>query len=408
MIKKQLLCLLAILFAALTLFALAEGETGADEAREIAASCAFSSSGSRNSIPRLTDRDYGTNFVCTKRRHPYIEVKSPDADVYGLYICFGDLKTRPWEVQAQVNGKWTAVYSCPGEYAHAYAPLEGLTHFRIVNSQDSQTELSISEIFLFTEGTIPDWVQKWDPTEEKADLLVLAAHPDDDILFFGGTIPYYAKERGMKVTVAYMTCGTYVRQSELLDALWYAGVRHYPVIGSMWDKYSKKIDTAYKAWDGKNNVYRYLVTLLRSLRPEVVVTHDVNGEYGHGAHRVCADAMPKAIEYAMDASKYTSAGAPWEVKKLYLHLYKENVIEMDWDAPMSAFDGMSGYEVAKEMYLKHVSQQDQGQKNEKGVFEPFKVEPRDSAYSCYRFGLAYSAVGADVEKNDFFENVPGY
>jgi len=406
MIRKMPLCLFAVLFAVMLLFAFAEGEE--KEAAEIAASCTFSSSGSRNSIPRLTDRDYGTNFVCTKRRHPYIEVNAEGAKIYGVYICFGDLKTRPWEVQALVDGKWTAVYNCAGEYAHAYAPLDGLSQFRIVNSQDSQTELSICEIFLFTEGTVPDWVQRWEATVEKTDLLVLAAHPDDEILFFGGTIPYYAKERGLSVTVAYMTCGTYVRRSELLDALWYAGVRNYPVIGSMWDKYSKKIDTAYKAWDGKNNVYRYLVTLLRSLRPEVVVTHDVYGEYGHGAHRVCADAMPKAIEYAMDASKYTSAGASWAVKKLYLHLYKENVIEMDWDAPMSAFDGMTGYEVAKEMYTKHVSQQNAGQKNEKGVFERFEVEPRESDYSCYRFGLAYTAVGADVEKNDFFENVPGY
>ena len=43
-----------------------------------------------------------------------------------------------------------------------------------------------------------------------------------------------------------------------------------------------------------------------------------------------------------------------------------------------------------------------------GKYELFTVEPRDSEYSCYRFGLAYTAVGPDVEKNDFFENIPGY
>ena len=172
------------------------------------------------------------------------------------------------------------------------------------------------------------------------------------------------------------------------------------------DKYSKKIDTAYKAWDGKNNVYKYLVTLLRCYQPEVVVTHDVNGEYGHGAHKVCADAMLQAVKLAVDPTKYKATGEPWQVKKLYLHLYKENGIVMDWDAPLSSFGGKTGYEMALEMYLKHVSQQHAGQKNENGVFEVFTVEPRESDYSCYRFGLAYSSVGEDVEKNDMFENIP--
>ena len=35
----------------------------------------------------------------------------------------------------------------------------------------------------------------------------------------------------------------------------------------------------------------------------------------------------------------------------------------------------------------------------------YQVEPRDSVKSCYLFGLAYSAVGPDVLKNDLFENI---
>ena len=404
--KKWLLIALSVILAALASFCAAEGDQPLPEAIDVAAECTFTSSGSRNSIPRLYDRDYSTNFTCTKRRHPYIEVTSPEHPIYGVYICFGDLKIRPWEIQTQQDGKWVSVYASEGGFAHMYAPLDGLDHFRIVHSQDAQTELSVSEIYLFTEGSVPSWVQHWKPAWDKADLLVLSAHPDDEILFFGGTIPYYAAERDKRVVVAYMTCGTYVRQSELLDGLWLAGVDHYPVIGSMWDKYSKKIDTAYKAWDGKNNVYKYLVTLLRCYQPEVVVTHDVNGEYGHGAHKVCADAMLQAVKLAVDPTKYKAAGEPWQVKKLYLHLYKENGIVMDWDAPLSSFGGKTGYEMALEMYLKHVSQQHAGQKNENGVFEVFTVEPRESDYSCYRFGLAYSSVGEDVEKNDMFENIP--
>ena len=221
--------------------------------------------------------------------------------------------------------------------------------------------------------------------------------------------PYYAGEKGMNVVVAYMTCGTMERRSELLNGLWAMGVRTYPEIGNFWDKYTKKLNTCYDAW-GKSATNKYIVNLLRKYQPEVVVTHDVKGEYGHGAHLVCADAMQKCIPLAANPQKYTDSykvyGA-WEVKKLYLHMAKENAIEMDWDQPLSAFDGKTGYEMAVEGYSWHVSQHEAGQKNpETGKYEPFIVEPRESDYSCYRFGLVHSTVGVDVEKNDFFENIP--
>ena len=80
--------------------------------------------------------------------------------------------------------------------------------------------------------------------------------------------------------------------------------------------------------------------------------------------------------------------------------------ELIGDQPLSAFDGKTGYEVAEDMYRCHVSQQDAGQKNKKtGKFEKFRVEPRDSDYSCYRFGLAFTAVGPDETGNDFLEHV---
>ena len=95
--------------------------------------------------------------------------------------------------------------------------------------------------------------------------------------------------------------------------------------------------------------------------------------------------------------------------KLYLHMYDQNAIEMDWDQPLSAFGGLTGYQVAEAGYQQHVSQHEAGQKNpETGKFEYFIVEPRESKYSCYRFGLAYTVVGYDVNGNDFFENIPGY
>lgn len=389
----------------------------AQEAEDLTAQCKFTVSTKGYKIPRIYDRDWGTTYISDKQRHPVVEISAPKASpIYGVYLCFGDQLT-PWEIQGKRGGKWTTLYESEGVFAHEYAPLpEGEKEIRVRCTSDKQIVFTISEIFLFGEGDVPSYVQQWQPTPEKADLLVLAGHPDDEILFFGGAIPYYAGERGMQVVVAYLTCGTYsdgtqVRRSELLNGLWEMGVRTYPVIGDFWDKYSKKLDTAYEAW-GKTKVYKWITQLIRQYKPEVVVTHDVNGEYGHGAHRVCADSMLNCIPGAADAGFYADSAAQfgvWQVKKLYLHLYKENAIEMDWDQPLSAFGGKTGFEMAQAGFVWHVSQHEAGQKNpDTGKFEYFVVENRESKYSCYRFGLAFSAVGADIAGNDFFENVPGY
>lgn len=380
----------------------------AQEAQDITDQCTISAAPGKFKLKRLTDRDWGTTYVSNKQKNPYVALTaSKDQPIYGLYVCFGD-KVTPWKVEAKHQGQWEIVYQSSAEYAHQYVPLDGETEVRVLPDSTKQTVLTIGEIFAFGEGEVPSYVQQWEPTCEKADLLVISAHPDDEILFFGGAIPYYAAEQQMNVVVAYMTCGTMERRSELLNGLWEMGLRNYPVIGDFWDKYSKKLDTAYENW-GKTKTLKYVTELYRKYKPEVVLTHDVNGEYGHGAHRVCADAAQKCIAYASDAQKYSDTAAlygTWQVKKLYLHLYDQNVIEMDWDQPLEAFGGQTGYEVAVAGYGWHESQHEAGQKNkDTGKFEVFVVEPRESDYSCYRFGLAYTAVGLDTVGNDFFENI---
>ena len=51
--------------------------------------------------------------------------------------------------------------------------------------------------------------REWQPSCEKADLLLIVAHPDDELLWFGGALPTYAGERGMAVQVMYMACLLY-------------------------------------------------------------------------------------------------------------------------------------------------------------------------------------------------------
>ena len=389
----------------------------AEEAADITDQCKFSASPGKFKLTRMYDRDYRTAFMSDKQKNPYVELTAPKGSpVYSLYVCFAHKTLTPWELQAKQGGKWVPVYQSSGSYAHEYVVLDQPeTALRVKPVSDKSVQLIVNEIFAFGPGEAPAFVQTWQPTPEKADLMVIAAHPDDEILFFGGAIPTYAVEKGMNVVVVYMTNGTTKdgitsRRSELLNGLWEMGVRSYPVVNNFDDLYSSKLEKGYEVW-GKTKTHQFITQMYRQYKPEVVITHDVNGEYGHGAHRVCADAAQHCIASAADPNVYADTAAQygtWEVKKLYLHIFKQDIIEMDWDQPLSALDGRTGYQAALDAYQWHVSQHEAGQKNAKtGKFEYFTVEPRESDYSSYRFGLAYSAVGPDVEKNDFFENIPG-
>ena len=342
------------------------------------------------------DRDFRTMWKSQKERKANLEITS-DTPVYGIYLCSGMENPEPWVVEVQDGKDWTVAARAEGLYGHEYVAVDGLTRFRIRLETAAQKVLAINELYLLGEGDVPGWVQRWEPQVEKADLMILAGHPDDEMLFFGGMIPTYAGEYGMKVAVCYLTCNTPGRRSELLNGLWYCGVRNYPDIGNFWDKYSLKLKTSYDVW-GKTNVLSYVTGLIRKYKPEVIATHDVNGEYGHGAHRVCADACLQCVTLAANAGKYKASAQTWGVwqpKKLYIHMYKDNPVEFNWDLPLASQNGRTGFETAVEAYKFYVSQQQ----------PQYRVEPRDSVKSCYLFGLAFTTVGLDERKDDPFEHI---
>ena len=385
-----------IFFFLVFMMCLAAAPSLAETARDITAQATLKASNHQISSARVLDRDYKTIWNSLNRRKENLEFETEEP-CFGVYLCSGMEKLKPWIVEVPQGKDWVEVARSQGKYGHEYVPLDGLTHFRVRLEGNASQVFSVNEIYLLSAGDLPDWVQVWQPTVEKADLMILAAHPDDEMLFFGGMIPTYAGEKKLDVVVCYLTCGTPGRRSELLNGLWYCGVRTYPDIGTFWDKITYKLDKQYKVW-GQNTVWKYVTALLRRYKPEVVATHDVNGEYGHGAHRVCADACLHCVPAAADESKYKDSlktyGA-WQVKKLYIHMYPQNQVEFDWDVPLESQGGKTGFETAVEAYKLYVSQQQ----------PQYQVEPRDSVKSCYLFGLAYTAVGPDTEKKDLFENV---
>ncbi len=274
----------------------------------------------------------------------------------------------------------------------------------------------LREIYAYTTGAVPAFVQQWkEPADNKADLVLFSTHGDDEQLFFAGLLPYYAGELGYQVQVCYLTShrkDNPDRMHEMLNGLWTVGVTTYPVFGEFDDFRLDSLGQTYsgfaaRGWS-REELLSYVVEQIRRFKPLVAVGHDVYGEYGHGQHRVYTDLLMDALEISNDPSQYPELAEKyglWDVPKTYLHLYWENKIVMDWDKPLEKFDGMTAFEVTKFLgFPCHKSQQQDFAYFLWGATKATETSGCSPAY----YGLYRTTVGLDVEKNDFFENLTTY
>jgi len=277
----------------------------------------------------------------------------------------------------------------------------------------------VAEVYGFSEGTLPQWVQRWEPPLEKADILLLSSHSDDEQLFFAGILPYYAGERDVDVQVVYLIShfDTHDRPHEQLNGLWTVGVRNYPIISDFPDLFSESLDGAISAFNAKGCTYEdftsYIVENLRRFKPQVLITHDVEGEYGHGTHIYCTDVVMNSLEKLSDPAfcpESAEKWGVWDVPKTYLHLYGENQITMDWDTPLEAFGGKTAFEMTVAGFECHKSQHwtwfydwIYGSSS-----SPVTKASDIKTFSPCLYGLYRTTVGADVVGGDFLENIVPY
>ena len=241
-------------------------------------------------------------------------------------------------------------------------------------------------------------VQSWKKLPDKVDMMLFSAHQDDELLFFGGMIPYYSAV-GKTVAVTYMTNCNRDRYREALDGLWTTGLRYHPVFIGWRDVDIGSPVVGMSVWKQSTpDPQRDIVRVIRKYRPDVIATHDFNGEYGHIQHRLTAELVSKGAVLAADPAYDPDFGQdPWEVKKVYSHLYEKNQIMLDWEQPLEEGTGFTPLMLAAEAYQKHQSQT-----------YYFTMERHGVLYDNHCFGLVHSTVGEDVLKNDIFENVPEF
>lgn len=274
---------------------------------------------------------------------------------------------------------------------------------------------------------------EWKMPPEKITLLAVNAHPDDEGIFFGGALPYYSGILQVPTMLLSMTSGDWntnnllIRENELRNAAWTYGLRYEPIFARFRDvpshnmagnPYTNKIDATWDYWadgilqgDGSDvaaghaKAVNYVAEIIRRYRPEVIITHDFNGEYGHDNHKATALVVSEAYYVAADPSATATnlvGLAPWQARKLYVHLYKTNqLFHTEWETPRPEFAGKSARQIANDGLDAHVSQ------SSPDVSTYYLSGENYDGYDSERWGLFASAVGPDTVTTNgtFFEHI---
>lgn len=166
-------------------------------------------------------------------------------------------------------------------------------------------------------------------------LMAIFAHPDDETFSIGGTLAQSAAEE-VEITLVVATRGEEgeiadtvkaersnlgeVREGELNCAAQALGVERlyllgYRDSGMEGDAANDHPQAFINAPAGE--VIVQLVELIRRERPDVVITFEPNGGYGHPDHIAIHRYAKQAFSEAADPAAYPDLGEAWQADKLY-------------------------------------------------------------------------------------------
>ena len=351
-------------------------------------------------LEKLRDGNYGTDYSPKMQNGARaITIEAPEGETLGhLEIRWMDPVGITVEEYDEAAGEWKFYRNFENSFYVQYIPLNGQQKVRFYALNNPKEKITVAEVRVLTPGELPADVQVWESPSSKADLMLVSTHPDDEVLWFGGLLPYYSIIRKKNVVLVNMIPCVRKRRIELCDCLWSMGLTAYPIFGRWPDVNTSNLEDVYKQIN-KIAVSSFLTAQVRKYRPDVLVLHDVNGEYGHAMHKMSSQAGRLAYEHAADPSMYpeqVEKYGTWQVKKCYIHLYAENQMHMNWFEPQEVFGGKSCQQMAREGMQYHKSQLIN--------HRPWKVED-GGIHDNSLFGLYATEVGEDVAKNDLLEHL---
>ncbi|HVE27825.1 MAG TPA: N-acetyl-1-D-myo-inositol-2-amino-2-deoxy-alpha-D-glucopyranoside deacetylase [Sporichthya sp.] len=196
-------------------------------------------------------------------------------------------------------------------------------------------------------------------------ILVVHAHPDDEVINSGILMAKYAAE-GAHVTLVTCTLGeegeilvpglahlaadqedalgTH-RIGELAEAMKSLGVTdnrflggpgRYRDSGMMGVEQNERPTCFWQA--DLDEASAHLVEVVREVRPQVLVTYDENGGYGHPDHIQAHRVSMRAAELAADPAFRPDLGAAWTIAKIYWYAMPFSFLQAGIDAMRAAGD----------------------------------------------------------------------
>lgn len=196
-------------------------------------------------------------------------------------------------------------------------------------------------------------------------LLLVHAHPDDETITTGGTIAHYARA-GVEVTV--LTCslgeegevigdrwaglvadradqlGGY-RILELHRALAVLGAQRPTFLGGAGRWRDSGMAGTPAALDprafvnaDRDEALSALLSVIRTVRPHVVIAYDPEGGYGHPDHQQVHSLVTEAVDIA-DSDRYPDVGPPWAPQKFYWTVTGEEQLVRELDSIADVPDG---------------------------------------------------------------------
>ncbi|HEV7665277.1 MAG TPA: N-acetyl-1-D-myo-inositol-2-amino-2-deoxy-alpha-D-glucopyranoside deacetylase [Chloroflexota bacterium] len=176
-------------------------------------------------------------------------------------------------------------------------------------------------------------------------LLAVHAHPDDECIGTGGILARYAAE-GVRTILVTCTDGAVgeisdpalatpdnlaeVRARELDASVVILGVRRLVKLGYRDSGMAGTADNNHPASFQQANLdeaIERVVEVIRTEHPQVVVTYDERGGYGHPDHIRAHQVAVAAFEAAGDPQRYPSAGPVWAPAKLYYAVFPRSAMQ---------------------------------------------------------------------------------
>ncbi|MEV0493209.1 N-acetyl-1-D-myo-inositol-2-amino-2-deoxy-alpha-D-glucopyranoside deacetylase [Streptomyces atratus] len=185
-------------------------------------------------------------------------------------------------------------------------------------------------------------------------LLLVHAHPDDESINNGATMALYAAQ-GAQVTLVTCTRGEEGevippelahlaadrddtlgdhRIGELAAAMKELGVTDHRILGGpgrFRDSGMMGAEQNHRPgafWNTDvDDAAGYLVEVIRSVRPQVLVTYDPDGGYGHPDHIQAHRVAMRAADLAADPAYRSELGAPHAIDKIYWNRVPRSVAE---------------------------------------------------------------------------------